>query len=360
MRRITIIASGAASIAALIGVAALLRAGVAGADNEGARLRWAFVVQHVDTRLGDVTGLDVLDAQGRRALTRRAQGSSARDTNPRWSPDGRVVAFARTYEGEGLYVVSGSGGNSRLLVPGETGDLAWSRDGRRLAFRLNCDVPCESGLYVVDRDGGRLQRLLPSAGPVSWSKDGALVVCLCGPLTNPMPTNPMLMIVRVDGSGLGGMLDRGVLGAPAWSPDGRLIAYGRNCDVMDPTGDVYCDVAVTTPSGSRRKTLLRHHPWRGPTDIAPVWTTSHRLIVAEWGYAHRIESVDPASGESRVVLSGVGWLIGAGPRGTFGYLHAIRRGSPRIELVVADRAGRVLERHEVPGNVSGDANLHLG
>lgn len=309
MRRITIIATVAASIVALIGVAALLRARPAGANNKGARLRWAFVVQHVDTRLGDVTGLDLVDAQGRRALTRRPGGSSARDNNPRWSPDGRVVAFARTYEGEGLYVVSASGGRSRLLVPGEARDLAWSRDGCRLAFSLNCDAPCESGLYVLDRDGGRLQRLLPSAGPVSWSKDGASVVCLCGPLTNPMPTNPMLTIVRVDGSGAGGVLDRGVLGAPAWSPDGRLIAYGRNCDVMDPTGDVYCDLAVTTPSGSRRRTLLRHHPWRGPTDwSAPVSvdTSRHasgRLVITgarspQRPTASRCRSRDASNGTS--------------------------------------------------------------
>jgi dipeptidyl aminopeptidase/acylaminoacyl peptidase len=354
MRRITIIGAVAASFAALICAAAFLRAGVAGANNEAARLRWAFVDPHVETRLSDVTGIDVLDAHGRRALTRRSPGSSASYSNPRWSPDGRVVAFARSGDGDGLYIVSALGGRPRLLVPGGAGDLVWSRDGRRLAFSRECDAPCDSGLYVVDRDGSHLQRLLPLSGPVSWSKDDASVVCLCGPLPNT------LAIVRVDGSGIPRVLERGsVLGAPAWSPDGRLIAYGRNCDVTDPTGDVYCDVAVTTPSGSRRRTLVRHHPWRGPTDIAPVWATSHRLIVAEWGYAHRIESVDPATGARRVVLPDVGWAIEAGPRGTFAYVHG-RRGSKGIELVVADRTGRVLDRHNMSGDISGDADLHLG
>jgi hypothetical protein len=83
------------------------------------------------------------------------------------------------------------------------------------------------------------------------------------------------------------------------------------------------------------------------------------LIVAEWGYAHRIESVDPATGARRVVLPDVGWLIEAGPRGTFAYVHG-RRGSKGIELVIAYRTGRVLDRHEVSGNFSGDADLHLG
>jgi Tol biopolymer transport system component len=359
MRRIIIIATVTAFIGALIGATALLTAAPAGAKAKREGLRWSFVTQHFVYRLGYSIGLDVIDAHGRRALTRRSRGSSASDSNPRWSPDGRVVAFARSGEGEGLYVVSGLGGKSRLLVSGTTGALSWSRDGRRLAFSRDCEAPCESGLYVVDRDGGHLQRLLPSAGPVSWSRDDASVVCLCVPFTNPVLTNPVLTIVRVDGSGAVRVLDQGVLGDPAWSPDGRLIAYGRNCDVMDPTGDVYCDVAVTTPSGSRRRTLLRHHPWSGPTDDAPVWSTSHRLIVGEWGGVGRIESVDPATGARRVVLPDVGWVIEAGPRGTFAYVHG-RRGSKGIELVVADRVGRVLERHEVTGGIPIDADLHLG
>jgi hypothetical protein len=118
MRRITIIAAVAASIAALIGVAALLRAGAAGANNEAARLRWAFVDPHGNARINDATGIDVLDAHGRRALTRRSPGSSASYGDPRWSPDGRVVAFARSGDGDGLYIVGALAGGRGCLCPG--------------------------------------------------------------------------------------------------------------------------------------------------------------------------------------------------------------------------------------------------
>jgi dipeptidyl aminopeptidase/acylaminoacyl peptidase len=62
-----------------------------------------------------------------------------KDRAPRWSPDGRTLAFVRTPEGEKdgeLWVLPMGGGEARRLVKlaGGVGSPAWSPDGKRLAF----------------------------------------------------------------------------------------------------------------------------------------------------------------------------------------------------------------------------------
>src|SRR4051794_26476358 len=92
--------------------------------------RWRAILPHYG---GRITGLDVVGAHGRRALT-RPHGAS--DGLPAWSPDGGLVAFVREDKRgryDGLYVVASSGGTPRRLVRGHgfVLQLEWSPDGRR-------------------------------------------------------------------------------------------------------------------------------------------------------------------------------------------------------------------------------------
>ncbi len=64
------------------------------------------------------------------------------DTAPRWSPDGRTIAFLRAGEREGrleppqIHLIPASGGEARPLtaLPRGAGEPVWSPDGKRLAF----------------------------------------------------------------------------------------------------------------------------------------------------------------------------------------------------------------------------------
>jgi len=75
-------------------------------------------------------------AEGRR-LT-----SGIRDTTPRWSPDGKRVAFVRAVEKDGkpqpaqIYVLQMDGGEARAITDVKTGagNPVWSPDGTRIAF----------------------------------------------------------------------------------------------------------------------------------------------------------------------------------------------------------------------------------
>ncbi len=86
----------------------------------------------VDTDAATAAGSGAGGAAGPRPLT-----AGPRDSAPRWSPDGRRLAFLRhAGKGDQLFVLPLDGGEARQLtdLPGGARSPAWSPDGRTLAF----------------------------------------------------------------------------------------------------------------------------------------------------------------------------------------------------------------------------------
>ena len=74
------------------------------------------------------------------------------DTDPDWSPDGQLIAFASSRKGGGIYVLRPDGTALRRLFRGVASNVDWSPDGRRIAFEG------DRGIYVIRRAGGRPAR----------------------------------------------------------------------------------------------------------------------------------------------------------------------------------------------------------
>ncbi len=90
-------------------------------------------------------------------LTRTERGSS---TGPRWSPDGRWIAFtADRGDRNQVYLVRAAGGEARKLTAWKegVGAFRWAPDGRRIAFTKHF----QSGntLWIVNADGTGLRQL---------------------------------------------------------------------------------------------------------------------------------------------------------------------------------------------------------
>jgi hypothetical protein len=113
------------------------------------------------------------DGRGDRNLTPEDDLQSIR---PVWSPDGRSVAYIKNALKPELRVVELEGRARPLRVKIEitNGEIAWFPDGRRIA------VESRGGMVAVDVATGRVQRWLPFASGLIWSRDGTQLAFSAG------------------------------------------------------------------------------------------------------------------------------------------------------------------------------------
>ena len=82
---------------------------------------------------------------------------TARDIHPRFSPDGRSIAFSSDREGNmDVYVIPTSGGAVKRLTIHSADDtvLDWTPDGKSVLFASQRGEDFMGKLYVVSLDGG--------------------------------------------------------------------------------------------------------------------------------------------------------------------------------------------------------------
>lgn len=102
--------------------------------------------------------------------------SAVEDNGPRFSPDGRRIAFASRRDGsEELWTANADGSEPRKLTSlgARTGSPRWSPDGRWIAFDSTADG--NAHVYVIGAGGGPSRRLTTDPAreiEPSWSHDG--------------------------------------------------------------------------------------------------------------------------------------------------------------------------------------------
>jgi len=107
---------------------------------------------------------------------------SASDTNPAWSPDGQRIAFAsdRDYVDadtlrfrKDLYLIDAAGSNlQRLTGTGNVTAPRWSPNGKIIAFEWNIQG---NEVFIYDLAGRQIQKIetgFQFAGNPLWNKDG--------------------------------------------------------------------------------------------------------------------------------------------------------------------------------------------
>jgi tricorn protease len=116
------------------------------------------------------------DGSGLRRLTDHI----ARDTYPRFSPDGNWVAFSSDREGNtDVYVISSEGGKPRQLTYHSANDsvVGWAPDGRKIIFMSSRNkgvFPSVTTLFAIAAEGGMEQPIETDWGSwASYSPEGS-------------------------------------------------------------------------------------------------------------------------------------------------------------------------------------------
>ena len=167
------------------------------------------------------------DAQGRRVrnLTRRLGGGGHHYAA--WSPDGSQLAFVITGRiGASLVVMNADGTDVHALVDGgyAVGPPSWSPDGRRILFSsAEASTNWVPATYVIDEDGTNRSKLVDAAIGAVWAPDGARLAYF----TYIDAVQRSLVVAEADGSDPHVLTQGELFGRPAWSPDGRTIAFTR-------------------------------------------------------------------------------------------------------------------------------------
>ena len=241
-----------------------------------------------------VSTLDVVDLTTvRPARPRPLTEGTVRDGHPRISPSGLTVAFARSDPADpdspaALCLIALAGGRVRRVRRGTHGgvdELAWSPDGRRLAFTAEVDPP--RFLVGAVPPVGRLRGTGSSSGPsapdatplarriarTDWRWDGA----------GHVDRWPHLFVVDVDERGRPGGVPRQVtagdwgVGGITWHPDGRTLAFvadrGADADLR-PHATVHA-IDVVTPGAEPHEILAVGGP-----AARPAWSPDGRWLAA--------------------------------------------------------------------------------
>jgi TolB protein len=138
---------------------------------------------------------------------------------PRWSPDGRSIAYTSYRRGGANIFISNlfQGTLDEVTKGDKVGENwlpAWSPDGTRLAFSSTRDGNPE--IYIVNRDGSGLRRLTnnPSIDITpTWSPSGTQIA-----FTSDRSGSPQIYVVGVDGLNVSKKTSESYCDRPTWSP----------------------------------------------------------------------------------------------------------------------------------------------
>lgn len=221
-----------------------------------------------------------------------------------YSPDLRRVVYTRA--DRSVWTARADGSEQRQIVASPDPDAdplcervcglsapQFSPDGKRIASMESYDGGSFARLIVLDADGSNLRvfpdsgdrALLATQGRVSWSPDGTRVVYAAG----PRESDRSAIIVRDVASGAVQELTDATSFKldPAWSPDGRQIAFAGTVPLAfgqmayDLDRDLY-----TLTVADRRVRRVTHTPNR--VENHPAWAPDSRWIAYD-----RLPLVDP-------------------------------------------------------------------
>jgi eukaryotic-like serine/threonine-protein kinase len=213
------------------------------------------------------------------------------ETSPTLSPDGTTVAYSTRVNGNwDIYSQRVGGRNATPIVNDpqrNEGGAAFSPDGSLITFHESDDV---GGVFVAGATGESVRRITDIGFDPAWSPDGKQIAFGTEEIVDPASRlgDSTLYIVDAAGGALRKVVDGDGV-QPSWSPSGQRIVYWSNTggqrDIYTVAADGGPRVAVTQDAA---------------LDWSPIWSPDGRFIYysSDRGGAMNLWriAVDPSSG----------------------------------------------------------------
>lgn len=291
---------------------------------------------------------------------RRLTSSPASDTTPRWSPDGRTIAFISTRSGSPqVWTIDPNGGEAVQLTRLSTGaaGVVWSPTGDRLAF-VSSVFPdltddAANAKRLEERETSKVKariydRLLCRQWNTWW--DGTRSHVFVVPAAGGTPFDVTPGDYDTPPIDLGGPQDY------VFSPDGAEIAFVRNTDPELRLGlGTNNDIFLVPAGGGEAKKLTANRA----NDNSPRYSPDGRFIaylaMARPGFEADKKSVmlyDRKAGTTVDLTRDLDYSVGDlfwAPGGAALYFEAEDRGRTAVFKVApaTKKIERVLEGHTV-------------
>jgi len=216
------------------------------------------------------------------------------------SPKSDRAVMIRMIEGrEQLFVMDLSGANERQLTrdAADHEDPAWSPDGKTIAFVLIKDG--KKALALIDPDSGKTEVLGPAGqSPIhpSFTPDGkSLLYCTDDDLRPPAKNESEIYALDLATRKVRTIISGGVNTYPVMSADGRRIAWRKI------VGDMNSEVFVADANGRNPVNITGHHAWEG----WPAWSPDGKTIAfaGNRNSAWQIFLVDPDGKNLRLLAA---------------------------------------------------------
>jgi Tol biopolymer transport system component len=173
---------------------------------------------------------------GETAGLTRLTDDPAADDEANWSPDGTLIVFMSTRQGNpGLYVMGADGSNQHAVLSDEF-DNEWPcfnpQNPNLVAFQSNrgAENATDTDIFTLDTTTQTITQLTDSPardGSPSWSPDGTRIL-----FHSDRAGDFDIWSIQPDGGGVGQVTnDASSDGYPVWRPDGERLVFTRSRQV---------------------------------------------------------------------------------------------------------------------------------